>query len=42
MSDYGADPLLDAGSRAIVDLDSLPLASATKQHLRAWAARWER
>jgi hypothetical protein len=42
MPDYGADPLWDPRTEAMVSLDGLPVSVATRELVRAWAARWER
>ena len=41
MADYGADPVWDLDSEAMVALEGLPLTVATRASVRAWAARWE-
>lgn len=45
MADYGADPLwhrgVDGGGVAMISLDTLPLSTALKSRLRAWAHRYD-
>jgi hypothetical protein len=41
MADHGADPVWDAESGAMLDLDTVPVSAATRTALRAWARTWE-
>ena len=39
--DYGADPVWDRASGAMIDLDGLPVGPPTRLAVRAWRQRWE-
>ena len=41
MGDYGADPLWDAATEAMVDADQLPLSQSLRDDVREWARAWE-
>jgi hypothetical protein len=41
MADYGADPLWDLASGAMVNVDRLEIGAETRAALRDWAKRWD-
>jgi hypothetical protein len=41
MGDYTADPLWDARTEAMVNVDRLPVSANVREALREWAKRWE-
>lgn len=41
MPDYGADPLWDLATEAMVSLDRLSISEQIRALVRGWSARWE-